>query len=218
MAGKRSRQNTSNQSDGSPENQDQRSNYDRNQMTESSSEEDETQSFSPESYKHSKPKSKQDTEIKQNTSYSFFSIGSIIVVVIIGILFYWPVLLALNKNEVQTPSVSDPKQLLSESIKSIKTMFHNQESDIWNDISCAINEVISRIPKIPSIILLFANETATMDCLATKLAHASSIILHAEEHLVFNPKDFGDDAGEIITTLNEHSPEEKKVVVSMHTF
>lgn len=212
MEGKRSRpQNTSSQSESS---KDQSNNHDV-QTTESSSEEDEAPSFSSESYKHSK--SKQDTEIKQNSNYSF-SFFVAIVVIIIGLIL---VVLASNKNEVQTQSISDPtKRLLSDSIKRIKETFHNQESDIWNDISSAINEVISkRTPETPpSIILLFANETTTMDCLATKLAHASSAILHVNDHLVFNPKDFGNDAGEIITILNKHSPEKKKVVVSMHTY
>ncbi|XP_025987109.1 uncharacterized protein LOC105194736 isoform X3 [Solenopsis invicta] len=122
-------------------------------------------------------------------------------------------LILLNKNNVQTQSISNPTLLLAESIKNIKTTFYNQELDIWNDISSAINEVISSIPKTPSIILLFAKETATMDCLATKLAQASSTILHADSYLVFNPEDFGNDAGEIITTLNNHSLERKKVVM-----
>ncbi|XP_011863251.1 PREDICTED: uncharacterized protein LOC105559512 [Vollenhovia emeryi] len=119
----------------------------------------------------------------------------------------------LSKNQVHTQSVSKSTSLLSESMNSIKATFHSQELDIWNDISSAINEVMSRNPKAPSIILLFAKESTAMNCLATELANASSTILHADSYLVFNPEDFGNDAGEIITTLNKHPPEKKKVVL-----
>lgn len=230
MEGKRSRQNISNQSEESSRNQ----STNDTQMTESSSDEDEAQSsdrsrsysgtFSSESSNYIRAKSEQDNKIKKNGSYSFFSIvdSYSFFIFSIVIISFMALLVSKSKNEIQTQSISesisDPKRLLSESIKSIKTMFRNQESDIWNDISSAINEVSSRTPKIPSIILLFSNETTIMDCLATKLAHVSSSILHADDYLKFNPKDFGNDAGEIITILNKHSPEKKKVVVSMHTY
>ncbi|XP_077267227.1 torsin interacting protein isoform X1 [Temnothorax americanus] len=167
--------------------------------------------FIPEKYIYSdKSRSKDNTDSsksKQNTStFSYF----LIFIIVILICF---LALSLSKNEVKTQSRSNPTLLLTESIENIKATFRNQESDIWNDVSSAINEVISRTPKIPSIILLFAKENATMDCLATKLARASSTILDADSYLVFNPEDFGNDAGEIITILNKHSPEKKKVVM-----
>lgn len=162
----------------------------------------------PNPKKENKQNSKKENEQNPRSKCYYFFIF-LIVPIIVSVL-------SLIKNEVQTQSISDPTLLLSESIEKIKTTFHNQESDIWNDISSAINEVISRTPKRPSIILLFAKETTTMDCLATELAYASSTILHADGYLDFNPENFGNDAGEIITTLNEHPPEKKKVVVSMH--
>ncbi|XP_024881168.1 uncharacterized protein LOC112460615 [Temnothorax curvispinosus] len=171
----------------------------------------EKETFIQERYIYSdKSRSKDNTDSsksKQNTStFSYFLI--FIIVMAMGFLALSP-----RKNEVKTQSRSNPTLLLTESIENIKATFRNQESDIWNDISSAINEVISRTPKIPSIILLFAKENATMDCLATKLARASSTILDADSYLVFNPEDFGNDAGEIITILNNHSPEKKKVVM-----
>ncbi|XP_071558059.1 uncharacterized protein Torip [Temnothorax nylanderi] len=163
-----------------------------------------------------KSRSKDNTdssESKQNTSTFFYFIIVIIVIAIGFLAFHLHDMASPSKNEVRTQSRSNPTSLLSKSIENIKATFRNQESDIWNDISSAINEVISRTPKIPSIILLFAKENATMDCLATKLARASSTILDADNYLVFNPEDFGNDAGEIITILNKHSPEKKKVVM-----
>lgn len=193
-------------------------------MTESSNEEDEenkenkqtpshsqnrSKTISPERNVLPEAKSKKDTspEIKQNTRK--YIIGFIIIIIAF-------LALPRSENKVQTQSIDNLTSLLSESIESVRTTFYNQEADIWNDISSAINEVISRTPKKPSIILLFAKETTTMDCLATDLARVSSTILHGDGYLVFNPIDFGNDAGEIITTLKEHSLEKKKVVVSMH--
>lgn len=165
----------------------------------------ERNSFLPEA----KSKKDKSPEIKQNTrSYSY------IIFIIVIIIAY--LALPRSENKVQTQSIDNLTSLLSESIESVRTTFYNQEADIWNDISSAINEVISRTPKKPSIILLFAKETTTMDCLAIDLARVSSTILHGDGYLVFNPIDFGNDAGEIITTLKEHSLEKKKVVVSMH--
>lgn len=104
------------------------------------------------------------------------------------------------------------QSVLHKEIENVKTHFYNQEPDIWNDISSSINEVILRSPKVPSIILLFANESATMDCLASKIAGVSSIILGTDRPLLLNPKDFGNDLGEIIYTLNKLVPTRKAVV------
>lgn len=238
MEGKESRkQNTSKLSENEDLSKDESTSYDT-QITESSSEEDEEPQFSlsysknrsktisperkfpidedgfvPESACYKKPiKNTKSSEITQNEqqarskSYFFF-----FLLIIISIIFAFS-----NKINVQTQSINEPPSLSLE-IEKIKTTFHNQESDIWNDISSAINEVISRTPKTPSIILLFANETTTMDCLAAKLAHTSSIILHADNYLDFNPENFGNDVGEVITTLKNYPPEKKKVVVSIHT-
>jgi len=213
------RRNTSNLSENKELSKDQSTSYET-QMTKSSSEEEEddeeaqslyhnrSKTISPERDVCLKPEN--HTNSAKNTSNYFYFI--FIIIVILGFFLF------SNENKVQTQSISNPTLLLSESIKNIKVTFHNQESDIWNDISSAINEVISRTPKIPSIILLFAKETTTMNCLATKLALMSSTILHADSYLVFHPEDFGNDAGEIITILNEYPPEKKKVVVSIHIF
>lgn len=239
MEEKRSRRrNTSNTSNLSETEEllDQSASYDT-ELTENCSEEDEEEQFSHRSQNRSKtisperdivyskkskhkhpryiPESFRPPEIEQKTNSSFCSY---IFSFAIAVIVFWGLFLIGSKNGVQTQLISNPvdqKQLLFESIKSIQTTFNNQESDIWNDISSAINEVMSKTPKKPSIILLFAKEMTTMDCLATKLANASSIILQADSYLVFNPEDFGNNAGEIITVLNMHSPERKKVVVSM---
>ncbi|KAL0130601.1 hypothetical protein PUN28_002322 [Cardiocondyla obscurior] len=136
--------------------------------------------------------------------------GGICALMLVIAIFYF---CFINNNKVQTQFIRKPTSSLSESIESIKEMFHNQELDIWYDISSAINELISVTPKKPSIVLLFANETNTMDCLATTLAQASSAILHGDDYLEFNPKTFGSDAGEIIDRLNEYPPDKKKVVI-----
>ncbi|XP_036138460.1 uncharacterized protein LOC105828351 isoform X2 [Monomorium pharaonis] len=193
------------------------SSYDT-QVSENSTEEDE-ETHSPNTSSHhfqnysvtsspEKSNNKKSLETKQNkNSYCSNIICITLVIIVFASLFQ-----NFQSNEVQTQSISPT--LLAKSIEDIKTIFYNQESDIWNDISSAINEVISKTPKTPSIILLFAKETITMNCLAIKLAQASSAILStAHKPLEFNPKDFGNDPGEIITTLNEYPPEKKRVMI-----
>jgi len=125
-------------------------------------------------------------------------------------------MLCLSTSEKQhVQCIDNPDLLLFKSIQRVRTKFYTQKPDIWNDISSAINEMISRTPKVPSIILLYANETNTMNCLATEIADVSSTILHTNGPMRLNPEDFGDDAGEIINELNEKLPTQK-VVVSMH--
>jgi len=125
-------------------------------------------------------------------------------------------MLCLSTSEKQhIQCIDNPDLLLFKSIQKVRTKFYAQKSDIWNDISSAINEIISRTPKVPSIILLYANETNTMNCLAAEIADVSSTILHTNDPIRLNPEDFGDDAGEIINEMNEKLPT-KKVVVSTH--
>jgi len=135
---------------------------------------------------------------------------------IITIVLILMCVLCLSRSGKQhVERIDNPDLLLFKSIQRVRTKFHTQKSDVWNDISSAINEIIFRIPKVPSIILLYANETNTMNCLATEIADISSTILHTNDPMHLNPEDFGDDAGEIINELNEKLPT-KKVVVSMH--
>lgn len=161
---------------------------------------------------NSSEKTNESTSTQQTTNNIFYLL---IFCIVIAIIF-----LALHKkestNKEQMQSIISASSVPLESIEDVKTRFRNQDSDIWNDISSGINEVITRSPKIPSIILLFANETTTMDCFASTLAHMSSTILGSDSPLYLNPEDFGDDPGEIINTLKETRPT-KKAVVSMNT-
>ncbi|XP_018396027.1 PREDICTED: uncharacterized protein LOC108774424 isoform X2 [Cyphomyrmex costatus] len=193
--------------------------FESEQMTESCSEEDEktqslhhSQNCFPIRYIPSQ-KRKSEGNIEKNeqniSSCAWRIFAGVFIILIIAIVV--PNFISNNK-KTQAVIFNNPA-LLTESVKDLKATFYNQESDIWIDISSAINEVISRIPKIPSIILLFAEEPTTMNCLATKLAHISSTILNADDYLKFNPKDFGNDAGEVITILKELSVEKKKVVI-----
>ncbi|XP_067205647.1 uncharacterized protein TORIP isoform X2 [Linepithema humile] len=134
-----------------------------------------------------------------------------LIIPFISVIFFAVVLFPYMYKTQEQPINHD--NLLFKFIKNVKAKFHNQESDSWNDISSAINEVVSRSPKVPSIILLFANETNTMDCLATELAHVSSSILHTDHPKNFNPEDFGDNAGDVINTLKKNFPPVKVIVI-----
>lgn len=150
---------------------------------------------------------KQDTNSSCLVSHYIIIISAIIAIIAI------PVVLFIKQIQPKNNFISQFK-----SFEEIKATFCNQESDTWNDIATAINETKSRNPmNKPQIILLFANETTTMDCLATALARVSSIVLHMDSPLYLNPENFGDDAGKIITKLKKDSSS-KKVVVCIYTF
>lgn len=155
--------------------------------------------------------SKQDIKILifyRNRSYILPSI----ILVIIGFVVYFVTQPNSNYKTNAAHPISQYK-----SIEEIKAKFCNQESDIWNDISSAINETESRNPKIPQIILLFANETTTMNCLATALADVSSIALGINNPIHLNPENFGNDAGEIVEKLKQYS-RLKNIMVRIYTF
>ncbi|XP_070158160.1 uncharacterized protein Torip [Polyergus mexicanus] len=150
---------------------------------------------------------------KQDTNsfclvFDYRIVSAIIAIIAILVLFK-----NLNMDEKQIEPINNCISQLK-SFEEIKKIFCNQESDTWNDIATVINETISRNPmNKPQIILLFANETTTMDCLATALASVSSIVLHMDSPLYLNPENFGDDAGEIITKLKKDSSAKKVVLI-----
>lgn len=156
--------------------------------------------------------SKQDTKI--NRSF-ILSIILIAIIVIIAAFALCSKIQAQPNSNYETNAAHPISQY--KSIEEIKAKFCNQESDIWNDISSAINETESRNPKIPQIILLFANETTTMNCLATALADVSSIVLGINNPVHLNPENFGNDAGEIIEKLKQYS-RLKNIMVRIYTF
>jgi len=164
----------------------------------------------------------QSPKIKQDTTSFLPNKRSYLIIPFSLISFGLMILLLLNVYKTQQPSTNNHRlsefmeDVMEDVMKNVKKKFYNQESDSWNDISSAINEVISSTPKKPSIILLFANETSTMNCLATELANVSSTLLHTDQPENLNPEDFGNNVGDIISSLKENLP--SKVMVSVHTY
>jgi len=178
-------------------------------------------SISKQDTKTSEKINKQDTkkkiskqDIKINRSYILILSSYIILPSILVIIGIWFVYFVTQPNSNYKTNAAHP---ISQYIEEIKAKFCNQESDIWNDISSAINETESRNPKIPQIILLFANETTTMNCLATALADVSSIALGINNPIHLNPENFGNDAGEIVEKLKQYSLL-KNIMVRIYTF
>lgn len=102
----------------------------------------------------------------------------------------------MDKNTMQP--ISNHTAVLFKLKNNIKAADYNQESDIWNNISSSINKIISRTTRKPLIILLFSNETTTLDSLAVALAHANNNALNTNSPLCLNLENFKDDTGEII--------------------
>lgn len=152
---------------------------------------------------------------KKNFFYLIFLIVNILAVIIICSIIIRVILDVMDKNTMQP--ISNHTSVLFKLVKNIKAAYYNQESDIWNNISSSINKVISGATRKPLIILLFSNETTTIDSLAVALAYASSTALNTNSPLCLNPENFRDDTGEIIDILKENFPM-KKVVVSIYMY
>lgn len=97
-------------------------------------------------------------------------------------------------------------------MESVQLKFENQISNAWNDILAGIHEVLDN-PNRPSIIIFFANETNTMNCLAKEIGHVSGLVLGSGSYLTLNPKDFGTDPGELIDKLKIEIDKKKAVVI-----
>lgn len=165
-------------------------------------------------------KSSRSSKLKREKTKFFylkFLIVNILAIIIICSIII-KVILYLNLIEKNTIlPINNHTSVLFKLVKNIKTAYYNQELDTWNNISFAINKVISRITRKPLIILLFSNETTTMDSLAVALAYTSSNALNTNSPLCLNPENFRDDTSEIINILKEKFPM-KKVVVSIYMY
>lgn len=107
------------------------------------------------------------SRIKQDPN-GWFSLSNLLFVAkIIFVLVLMLLSTSVCTNEKQHAQ-KKRKLLLSKSIKEVVAEFHNHISDIWNDIASAINKVITRTLKVPSIILLYLNESEIMNCLPRK--------------------------------------------------
>ena len=110
--------------------------------------------------------------------------------------------------------LTEINNVLDRSIQLIQSQFHNQKSNIWNDISAGIYDVVL-FPAKPSIIILFGNETETLNCLAQLLGQVSGKILGSNDYLILTPEDFPNDVGQVIYRLKKPITQ-KKVIVSIY--
>ncbi|KAG7212989.1 hypothetical protein KM043_002329 [Ampulex compressa] len=115
-----------------------------------------------------------------------------------------------NKEKMEEKRESNNN--LDRLMESVQLKFENQISNAWNDILAGIHEVLDN-PNRPSIIIFFANETNTMNCLAKEIGHVSGLVLGSGSYLTLNPKDFGTDPGELIDKLKIEIDKKKAVVI-----
>ncbi|XP_016908092.2 uncharacterized protein LOC107995227 isoform X1 [Apis cerana] len=114
--------------------------------------------------------------------------------------------------ETKKVNLTEINNILDKSIQIIQTRFHNQKSNIWNDISAGIYDVVL-FPLKPSIIILFGNETKTLNCLAQSLGQLSGKILGSNDYLILTAKDFPNDVGQTIHNLKIQIIQKKAVIV-----
>ncbi|XP_043527742.1 uncharacterized protein LOC122538064 isoform X3 [Frieseomelitta varia] len=160
---------------------------------------------------------------KQPTKEGFFSKYFRLLLCAVCILFLLFLYIILNtKTEThESPGVlvkekqihlTEINNVLDKSIQLIQTQFHNQKSNIWNDISAGIYDVVL-FPTKPSIIILFGNETETLNCLAKLLGQLSGKILGSNDYLILTPKDFPNDIGQVIYRLKKPITQKKVIII-----
>ncbi|CAK9795471.1 hypothetical protein ANTQUA_LOCUS363 [Anthophora quadrimaculata] len=117
-----------------------------------------------------------------------------------------------SRNLPRKLNLAEIDKILDKSIERIQNRFHNQKATIWNDISSGIYD-ISLIPTKPTVVILFGNETNTLNCLAQLLGQLSGTILGSNDYLLLTPKDFPNDVGQTIHDLKWQISEKKAVIV-----
>lgn len=118
----------------------------------------------------------------------------------------------VDENKLEVTQLIEAKKKLVKSVDVIRSRFQNQRANIWNDISASIYDV-ALFPTRPSIIILFGNETETLNCLAQLLAEVSGNILGSNDHLTLMSNDFPNDVGRVIDTLKQRIEQKKAVVI-----
>ncbi|CAK9820762.1 hypothetical protein ANTPLA_LOCUS10835 [Anthophora plagiata] len=117
-----------------------------------------------------------------------------------------------SRNFPRKLDLAEIDKILDKTIAIIQKRFHNQKATIWNDISSGIYD-ISLIPTKPTVVILFGNETNTLNCLAQLLGQLSGTILGSNDYLLLTPKDFPNDVGQTIHNLKWQILEKKAVIV-----
>ncbi|KMQ98215.1 hypothetical protein RF55_1425 [Lasius niger] len=148
---------------------------------------------------------------KERFFYSLSLTVGMLAVIIICSIIIGVILYVMEKATMQP--INNSTSALLKFVKNIKAVYYNQESDNWNNVSFALNKVnkISRATRKVPLIVLFANETTTMDSLVMSLVYASSSALNAD--IPLNLENFGDYAGEIFDILKEQFQAKKVVII-----
>ena len=116
------------------------------------------------------------------------------------------------KNDTEKLDLVEIDKILHRSMRIIQTQFRNQKREIWNDISSGMYDV-ALYPQKPLTIILFGNETDTLNCLAKLLGQLGGVILGSNDYLTLTPKDFPNDVGQTIHNLKVQISQKRAVVV-----
>ena len=117
-----------------------------------------------------------------------------------------------EKNDTGTLDLVEIDKILEPMMRMIRTQFSNQKINIWNDISSGMYDV-ALYPRKPLTIILFGNETDTLNCLAKLLGQLGGIILGSNDYLTLTPKDFPNDVGQTIHKFKVQISQKRAVVV-----
>ncbi|XP_017878722.1 uncharacterized protein LOC108624141 isoform X2 [Ceratina calcarata] len=158
---------------------------------------------------------------QKRSTESFTELLCAIVCIIVVFFFLYIAVYRKNKmdekvtvdeNKLREIYLNQASNKLDKSVDVIRKRFQNQKATIWNDISAGIYDV-ALFPTRPSIIILFGNETETLNCLAELLAEVSGDILGSNDHLTLMSDDFPNDVGQVIDILKERIVQKKSVVI-----
>ncbi|XP_076673212.1 torsin interacting protein isoform X2 [Andrena cerasifolii] len=117
-----------------------------------------------------------------------------------------------EKNDTEKLDLVEIDKILEPTMRTIQTQFSNQKKDIWNDIASGMYDLVL-YPRKPLTIILFGNETDTLNCLAKLLGQLGGIILGSNDYLTLTPRDFPSDVGQTIHNFKVQITQKRAVVI-----
>ncbi|XP_053982697.1 uncharacterized protein LOC128878485 isoform X1 [Hylaeus volcanicus] len=162
------------------------------------------------------------TRVPKTSNYClwYIIIAAVIIIIPCMVIFNQEIIeeIVIEENQVEENDEKNKLDLgavdktLNEKMEVIQTQFYNQKPSIWNDVSSGIYD-IALYPGKPVVIILFGNETNTLNCLAQLLGQLSTIILGNNEYLTLIPQDFPNDVGQTIYKLKQQISQKRVVIV-----
>lgn len=138
--------------------------------------------------------------------------SSLLMAVVICILcIVVPSLCWISYSNGNNDSDSVVLEKLKKQMSAVRTVFPEQDLEMWNNIILGILQTLDK-PEKPSIFLLFADSKEPMECLAQTIGDMSRQVLGSQTILVVEPESLGTDYGIAVNKIRPRAEASKAVV------